>query len=193
MRRCFTGLIALMLVLIMVCPALAEESEHYFGKWRYRRDGFHRATCQDEGCDFTLNAPCTEMTLTYEGESFSFCPVCGHNAIGNGRHRRCLVQLYNYDVSPVGDVLINQYRYPFGRDSDVVSAFSVIFEHGGVPTVFNGLMTLQLTIDCPASYELLRVEGDTLVSCESSYDAFAKRLTFEVPAGSQVFVIKKAA
>ena len=193
MRRMISLGIALLLLFASLCPVLGEESEHYMGKWHYRRDGLHRAYCLDEGCDFYITAPCSALSITYGGETFTACPVCGHNAIGDGRHRRCLVQLYDYSLSPVGDVLVNQYRYPFGRESDIVSTFSVIFESAGVPTVYEGGMTLRLTIDCPAAYELLRVEGEELVFCESSYDALNQRLTFDVPSGSWMFAIRKTA
>ncbi|MBQ4450813.1 MAG: hypothetical protein II912_00370 [Clostridia bacterium] len=193
MRRITALFLTIALLLALACAFADGPESHYMSKWRYRRDGFHRATCLDDGCDFQLNAPCAQLSVTYEGETFTACPVCGHNAIGNGRHRRCLVQLYDYDTSPTGDVLVNQYRAPFGSDSDVASAFSVVFEHAGQITVFEGNMRLWLTIDCPAQYELFRVENDELVPCESEYDAARKILTFEVPSGSWMYVILKAA
>ena len=77
--------------------------------------------------------------------------------------------------------------------SPSAATFSVIFETAGVPTVYEGGMTLRLTIDCPAAYELLRGEGEELVYCESSYDALTQRLTFDVPSGSWMFAIRKTA
>ena len=193
MRRIIALFLAFALLLTLICAFADGPESHYMNKWRYRRDGFHRAVCLDDGCDFVLNATCAELSVTYEGETFTACPICGHNAIGNGRHRRCQVQLYDYENSPTGDVLVNQYRYPFGSDSDVTSTFSVVFEHAGQITIFDGKMRMQLTIDCPAQYELLRVDGEELIPCESEYDAAKKILTFEVPSGSWMYVIRKTA
>ena len=187
MKKFFCALMALSMLLMLACPLALAHEVHHMGAWQHLPGDYHWAKCTR--CDFVMYERCVYIDCAYEENAFSFCPVCGHYADKEGTLLRCGAFVFDYHNSPEGEAQVIEYSAPFGEESDIVAAYSVIFEYAGYAAPFDG--TIAISFPAPeGDFTLLRVDGSDVSEIEYSRDNALIR--FNVTDGSGVFLLKKA-
>ena len=177
------------LILCVSCIAAASAEVHYMGDWTNADGSHHWAKCIF--CEFVMYTPCTTLAGSYESEEFSVCPICGHYGDADGAHIRCKALLYDYSRSPVGDILVMKYPSPFGSGSDVLCAYSVIFEYAGTKSAFDGLINITFKVDADSAFKLIKIDGDEPAAVDYTLDETGA-MTFTVEGGCGLYLLKKA-
>ena len=188
-RLLFTVLLCMVLTSVLCAPASAAEI-HYMGNWHYYAEyGQHWAECVlCEG--FCMLRDCSSFSCEYDGTSFRVCPVCGHCEGTEGAIVRSRAFVYDYANSPTGDLLVMRYDRPFGENSDILAAYSVIFEYAGEIVSFDGTISLSVPVEA-GSYGVYRADGGEISLIESEFDSDAGFLHFAVTDGCGLFLLKQ--
>lgn len=180
--------VSLALALMMVLSACALAEEHYYGKWYHVNGASHKARCMKCGGHMTVDCIC--LDCAYEGARFALCPVCGYNESGIKAQyiHDATVLLYDYSHAPLGDLQVMKFAAPFGSDSEILAAYSVIFEYAGASMSFDGIYDVSFTVDVEGEFEVLEANGEELSAPE--YTLEDDRVTVKVTNSSALYLIK---
>ena len=190
MKRLAFAVIVCVLLAAAFCPAAFAAESHYMGDWHYIEEDQHWAECVL--CEnFVLFRDCSSFSCEYEGQTLRVCPVCGHSESGDGTIVRGKAYVYDYANSPIGDLLVIRYDLPFGEDSDVPAAYSVIFEYAGEIVDFDGSIALSIPM-AAGSYEVFQADGSEINEIEATFDSETGTLNFAVTDGCGLFLLKQA-
>ena len=144
---------------------------HQFGAWSPNETGSQSADCLRQGCAHTGSTDCRKFTFrTAEGETLTFCPVCGQaeNAAQLERIEAATAWALSGSLSAADVTARTNGEY-----------LSVAFETAGSLTQPTGLVRLAL----PAGL----LEGKTLVRIAP--DGTQTELPFEAKNGKLIFTL----
>ena len=185
---------ALVLVLCLPTPILAEEAhEHVFSEWTVT-DGGHEATCEE--CGETITAKHYTFTTSVADSSVRICAMCGQC----GEEVFPLISgvtVTSQKPTPTkqrGAIVARGQKAPFEGDSEILYAFTLAYVQNGELATWKDVsdVVLPLEEELPEGYQLVRVNpaaGDDSVQnpeerveMDSSFEDGALHFVTKTPA-----------
>ena len=153
-------LIFLLVFLVFALPALAESGQdHVWGEWLPAESGGHTALCAEDG--ETMNVKHTSYSVTLGEEKVSVCGVCGHFSEGvlPILPGASAVSQKAKPSSQRGTFLVRGAPLPFPGHSEVLFAFTALYENNGALATWKDVstVTVSLNTNLPENARLIRV------------------------------------